>query len=109
VALIACGFLAAAPTASVATPPGKNGQIAFRRYLDAKRSTGALFRANSDGSGVVQVTHPPRGVVDQFEDWSPDGRRLVFERKVPCPPAGPETAWTTRATASTRWRATGPV
>jgi len=61
-------LLAAAPTASVATPPGKNGQIAFRRYLDAKRSTGALFRANPDGSGVVRVTRPPRGVVDQFED-----------------------------------------
>jgi TolB protein len=89
VALIACTLLAAAPTASVATPPGKNGQIAFRRYLDAKRSTGALFRANPDGSGVVQVTRPPRGVVDQFEDWAPDGRRLVFERKVPCPAGGP--------------------
>ena len=66
VALIACALLAAAPTASVATPPGKNGQIAFRRYLDPRRSTGALFRANPDGSGVVQVTRPPRGVVDQY-------------------------------------------
>src|SRR4029453_3485036 len=62
---------------------------AFRRYLDAKRSTGALFRANPDGSGVVQVTRPPRGVVDQFEDWAPDGRRLGFERKIPCGAGGP--------------------
>ena len=44
VALIACTLLAAAPTASVATPPGKNGQIAFRRYLDATEIHGGALQ-----------------------------------------------------------------
>ena len=93
-ALIASALLAAAPGSSPtfaaqATPRGMNGQIAFRRYLDNERRTGALFRVNPDGSGVARLTRPPRGVVDQFEDWAPDGRKLVFERKLPCPAGGP--------------------
>ena len=78
----------AATTASWATPPGKNGQIMFRRYLDTERTTGALFRMNPDGTGAKQITHPRRGVVDQFGDWSPNGKSIVFERKLPCPPDG---------------------
>ena len=81
-------ILGAAAASAWATPPGKNGQIMFRRYLDPAKTTGALFRMNPDGTGVKQVTRPRRGVVDQFNDWSPDGRRIVFERKVPCPPDG---------------------
>jgi len=79
----------AATTASWATSPGKNGQIAFRRYLDPGKNTGAIFTANPNGTRVKQVTRPRRGVVDQFVDWSPNGRKLVFERKVPCPAGGP--------------------
>ncbi len=88
-ALVLFAVLGTAATASWATPPGKNGQIMFRRYLDPAKTTGALFRMNPDGTGVQQVTRPPRGVVDQFNDWSPSGRQIVFERKVPCPAGGP--------------------
>lgn len=85
-ALIA--VLGTAATSSWATPPGKNGQIVFRRYLDAGRTTGAIFTANPDGRGVKQVTRPPRGVIDQYPDFSPDGRRIVFHRMVSCPAGG---------------------
>jgi TolB protein len=82
--------LGTAATASWATPPGKNGQIVFRRYLDASRTTGALFTMNPEGTGVKQITRPAQGVIDQLADWSPDGRRVAFERRVPCPAGGPK-------------------
>ena len=81
--------LGAAATAAWATPPGKNGQIVFRRYLDAARTTGPLFTANPDGSKVRQITRPTSGVVDQEADWSPDGRKIAFGRRTPCPAGGP--------------------
>src|SRR5262245_429408 len=73
-----------------ATAPGMNGKVAFRRYLDVERTTSAIFTANSDGASAHQVTDPPPGVDDREPDWSPDGRKLAFERKVPCPAGGPE-------------------
>ncbi len=81
--------LGTAATASWATPPGKNGDIVFRRYLDPGRRTGAIFTIRPDGSRVRQVTRPRRGVIDQFPDWSPDGRTIAFHRMVPCAPDGP--------------------
>jgi Tol biopolymer transport system component len=75
-------------TVALATAPGKNGRLVFRRYLDPGRTTGALFTANPDGSNVRQVTRPRRGVIDQEADWSPNGRMIAFERRLPCPAAG---------------------
>lgn len=63
-----------------ATPPGKNGKIAFRRYLDPEHSSSALFTANPDGSMTRQITHPPEGVLDIEPDWSPNGMKIVFQR-----------------------------
>jgi TolB protein len=71
------------PVMASATAPGKNGQIAFRRFFDQAHSKGAIFVANPDGTGERQVTHPPAGFVDaQFgpPSFSPDGSRLVFTR-----------------------------
>jgi len=87
--LAVLAILGVAASASWATPPGNNGQIMFRRYLDPAKTTGALFSMNPDGTGVKQITRPRRGVVDQFNDWSPNGKQIVFERKVPCPAGGP--------------------
>ena len=63
-----------------ATSPGKNGKIAFRRYLDDAHTWGAIFVSEPDGSGARRVTRPARGVIDDFPDWSADGKLLVFQR-----------------------------
>jgi Tol biopolymer transport system component len=86
--LAVLAILGAAATAAWATPPGKNGQLVFRRYLDAGRTTGAIFTANPDGTNVKQVTRPRRGVIDQYPDLSPDGKTILFHRMVPCPAGG---------------------
>lgn len=86
--IVLFAVLGTAASAAWARPEGDTGQIAFRRYLDVRRTTGAIFTANPDGSGVKQVTRPARGVVDQYPDFSPDGKKLAFYRMVPCPPGG---------------------
>jgi TolB protein len=69
---------AVAAASSLATAPGKNGRIAFRRYLDKNQTWGAIFTINPDGTGAKQVTHPTKGTVDDQPDWSPSGSLLVF-------------------------------
>ena len=65
------------------TAPGKNGNLVFRRYFDKGHSWGAIFAADPTGRGVHQLTHPARGVLDNVPDWSPDGRRVAFQRVDP--------------------------
>jgi TolB protein len=72
-----------------ATAPGMNGRIVFRRYLDVAKTTSAIFTIQPDAKSVHQVTQPPNGADDREPDWSPDGRRIAFERKLPCPAGGP--------------------
>jgi TolB protein len=66
-----------------ATAPGANGKIAFRRYFDPKHSWGAVFTVNSNGTGVRQITHPARGLVDDQPSWAPDGSLITFTRCAP--------------------------
>ncbi|MDP9226663.1 MAG: hypothetical protein M3P18_23045, partial [Actinomycetota bacterium] len=61
-----------------ASVPGKNGQIAFRRYFDTNHHAGAIFTINSDGSGEQQVTRPPKGMYDEQLYWWCDGSLFFF-------------------------------
>jgi len=72
--------VATAAGAARATAPGRNGRLAFRRYLDQAHTISAVFVSNPDGSAVRQITHPGAGIVDVKPDWSPNGKQLVFQR-----------------------------
>jgi TolB protein len=79
--VLACAAFALTVTAvALATPPGSNGRIAFKRYLGSGDSTAAIFTIDPSGRRSVQVTKPGPGVVDDQPDWAPDGSRLVFQR-----------------------------
>jgi Tol biopolymer transport system component len=82
--LVAVALATLAVSAS-ATPPEKNGRIAFARYAlgspGGDPSGGAIFTIGTNGHGERQLTHPPAGASDTQPDWSPDGSRIVFERQ----------------------------
>jgi TolB protein len=80
VCLVAVGLVVLSGAVALASVPGKNGRIAFRRYLNDAHTRGAIFTINADGSGEVGVTHPPKGSFDDQPDWSPSGSLLVFAR-----------------------------
>jgi Tol biopolymer transport system component len=65
-------------------------QIAFRGDLDLAEPTGdeELFVMNADGTNVRQLTS--NADFDSAPSWSPDGRRILFERA----PAGTFTQGT---------------
>jgi Tol biopolymer transport system component len=70
-----------------ATFHGRNGDIAFRRFLNQEQTWGAVFMIRPDGTGERQITFPPYGYVDRNPDVSPDGRRIAFQRQgVDCGP-----------------------
>jgi TolB protein len=81
-----------APSTRAASKPAKaekpSGRIAFRRYFDAGQTHGAIFTINADGTGEKQVTNPPAGHVDDHPDWSPDGRKIAFQRCAEGEPCG---------------------
>ena len=79
--LAALAWVSVSALPAQATFTGDNGRIAFRRFLDEERSTGAVFTINPDGTDERQITHPPAGFVDRNPDVSPDGRRIAFERE----------------------------
>jgi TolB protein len=72
--------LLAAPAAALATAPGKNGQIAFRRYLGPDRTKGAIFIANRDGSGERRLATAPKNASDDYPDVAPNGSFVAFQR-----------------------------
>ena len=100
VALVAT-TVASLAAAAPATPPGKNGQIAFTRFASGVRggeaNGGAIFTIGTDGRAERQVTRPPAGVSDVQPDWSPDGSRIVFQREFN---DKPYETWTVRPDGS---------
>jgi TolB protein len=92
ISILSCAVAASAAPAEApatsTTAPGKNGAIAFKRYLDSSRTTGAIFTMDASGKNVRQITTPQTGTVDDQPDWSPDGSLLVFYRCAPDSPCG---------------------
>jgi len=81
---IAAGLIAATAATAHATPPGRDGPIAFERArLHTNRSE--IFVADADGRAARRVSHAPPETFDGEPDWSRDGRRITFER---CPADG---------------------
>ena len=70
-------FLAAAEAAH-ATFPGRNGLIAFQAQTDAGVQ---IFTVRHNGMELRQITHVSGDAV--APDWSPDGRRIVFQHNPP--------------------------
>ena len=95
--LAVAATLAVAVAPSWATYHGKNGRIAFRRYFNNDHSKSAIFTVNPDGTGQTQITHPPKGSVDDQPDWSPDGSLIAFTR---CPNNGACAVYTVHADGS---------
>lgn len=62
-----------------ATAPGKNGEIAFRRFVGPDQIA-TIFTIRSDGSGERQVAQPPEGASDDFPDYASDGSFIAWER-----------------------------
>ena len=81
--LVALIVVAVATTEATATAPGKNGSIVYRTYFDLQHSRGAIFTMGDDGSAKKQISHPPRGTVDDQPAWAPDGRVIAFTRCLP--------------------------
>jgi TolB protein len=66
---------------AIATPPGQNGRIVFRRYLNAAWTRGALFSVRDNGIGERRITHPGPKVLDNDPDVSPSGRWIVYAKR----------------------------
>jgi TolB protein len=96
-------FSAGAASRASVTSRGKNGGIAFRRWLDSSQSTGAIFTVAANGKGAQQVTRPEPGVEDGNPDWSPDGSLLVFHRT-----GNPYAIYTVKPDGSQLQRVTQP-
>src|SRR6476619_4986121 len=99
-ALASCGIAGVCAVAIAhATPPAANGNIAFQRYLLQDDPLQAdVWVERADGSGEREVTHAPRGFIDGEPDWSPDAKRIVFQRGPSVD--GPWTLWLVDADGS---------
>ncbi len=66
-----------------ATLPGNNGRIAFSTDAlpDLGLGNSQIYTIRPDGTGLVQLTHEPDGVNAHRAAWSPDGRKLLFNRE----------------------------
>lgn len=75
--------LIAVPGAARATSPGKNGRIAFSTDAlpDLGLGNSQIYTVRPDGTGVVQLTHEPDGINAHRAAWSPNGRKLLFNRE----------------------------
>jgi Tol biopolymer transport system component len=93
---IAAALLLGAASLARATPPGQNGLISFREYFNPDHTNGALFVINPDGSHRTQITFPKPDELDTNQNWSPNGKQIVYEHDTP----DVSTLWTINADGS---------
>lgn len=72
------GALVLASTAGTTTP-GSNGQIAYAKKV---RGHYQLFTIRADGTRETRITQL-KGSDATEPDWSPDGRKIVFQLELP--------------------------
>jgi TolB protein len=89
-ACIAVASLASLALASASAAARPADRLVFERIDSATGKIG-LYTMRPDGSGLRAITSPGAGEDrDSLPDWSPDGRRIAFERALgPLPSAGP--------------------
>src|SRR5688572_17800595 len=76
--VLVAGVAGSAPSAH-ATFPGKNGPIAFQRFVDPRDEENVqIFSVARPGAKARKLTSAGSGY---NPDYSPDGRRIVFERR----------------------------
>jgi TolB protein len=104
--LVAAATVGGVATMAHATPPGRNGLIAFSRYRFVNSPLRReIWVQNLDGSALRRLTTVPANYVDSSPSWAPDGSRLVFTRCAPDPNNGNIgdgrcSIWTVRADGS---------
>jgi Tol biopolymer transport system component len=78
--------------AANATPPGENGRIAYRLFLNDAETRAAILTIRPNGTHRKWVTHPGRRVLHLSPEWSPSGRWVVFVRAKGKGPDSPNRA-----------------
>jgi TolB protein len=89
---------------SQATPPGKNGEIAFARFRFMNSPLRQeIWVANPDGSGLHRITTAGANYLQSNPSWSPDGSKLLFSSCAPSHGSacgGRQTIWSVNADGS---------
>src|SRR6476620_7423640 len=62
------------------TKPVPGGQIVFNRFFGSTHHSAALFTVKTSGRAIRELTSPPNDVVDEEPTWSPNGKRVAFQR-----------------------------
>jgi TolB protein len=102
IAVAAAAAVAGAAPAAEATFPGKRGPIAFQRIVDPRdEQSSQIFSVARPGARARRLTRDGNGF---NPDYSPDGRRIAFERRFGG--AMPDTIFTMGADGSAPVRVT---